>query len=245
MSSVADLDAKSFSAQDSVLNCPIVQEEVNQAINHLKTKSAGGADSLSLYHLKHSGPLFRTWLCHVFNTIVSLEEIPSSFKFGLITPIYKGKGKDPQICGSYRGITLSSVLAKTLEFVLLERIIPVLADENIPQLTQTGFQKGVSCADAIFSCLETISKDIREGDSVYSCFYDLASAFDTVEYPVLLHHLYKAGIVGKTWRLADQELVYTLTAPPVSESLIPPQEPFASVGVSSKDLSFPQSSSSL
>ena len=87
VSSVADLDAKSFSAQDSVLNCPIVQEEVNQAINHLKTKSAGGADSLSLYHLKHSGPLFRTWLCHVFNTIVSLEEIPSSFKFGLITPI--------------------------------------------------------------------------------------------------------------------------------------------------------------
>ena len=57
------------------------------------------------------------------------------------------------------------MLAKT-EFVLLERIIPVLADENIPQLTQTGFQKGVSCADAIFSCLETISKCIREGDSV-------------------------------------------------------------------------------
>ena len=201
MSSVADRVTKSFTAQDSVLNCPIVQEEVSQAINHLKTKSAGGADSLSPYHLKDSGPLLRTWLCHVFNTIVSLEEIPSSFKFGLITPIYKGKGKDPHIRGSYRGINLSSVLAKTLEFVLLERIIPVMADENIPQLTQTGFQKDVSCSDAIFSCLETISKYIREGDSVYSCFYDLASAFDTVEYPVLLHHLYKAGVVGKTWHL--------------------------------------------
>ena len=151
----------------SGLNCPIVQEEINQAINHLKTKSAGGADSLSPYHLKHSGLLLRTWLCHVFNTIVSLEKIPS-FKFGLLTPIYKGKGKDLQICGSYRGITLSSVLAKTLEFVLLERIIPVLADENILQLTQTGFQKGVSCADVIFSCLETILKYIREGDSVSS-----------------------------------------------------------------------------
>jgi len=38
-------------------------------------------------------------------------------------------------------------------------------------------------------------------ERVYSCFYDLASAFDTVEYAVLLHHLYKAGVVGKTWRL--------------------------------------------
>ena len=42
-----------ISAQDLALNCPIIQE-VNQAINHLKTKSAGGADS---YRLKHSGPL--------------------------------------------------------------------------------------------------------------------------------------------------------------------------------------------
>ena len=126
--------------------------------------------------------------------IVSLEKIPFSFKFGLITPVYKGKGKDPQIRGSYRGITLSSVLSKTLEFVLLKRIIPILADENIPQLNQTGFQKGMSCSDAIFSCLEITSKYIREGDTVYSCFYDLASAFDTVEYPVLLDHLFRAGV---------------------------------------------------
>ena len=36
---------------------------------------------------------------------------------------------------------------------------------------------------------------------MYSCFYDLASAFDTVEYPVLLSHLKNSGILGKTWRL--------------------------------------------
>ena len=41
--------------------------------------------------------------------------------------------------------------------------------------------------------LEIISKY-----SVYSCFYDLASAFDTVEYPVLLDSLAKSGIRGKS-----------------------------------------------
>ena len=41
----------------------------------------------------------------------------------------------------------------------------------------------------------------RKQDTIYSCFYDLASAFDTVEYPVLLDHLYSAGISGKAWRL--------------------------------------------
>ena len=80
-------------------------------------------------------------------------------------------------------------------------MLPILKDRNIPQLTQTAYQRGVSCADATFTCQETISKFIRDGDSVYSCFYDLASAFDTVEYPVLLYHLKNYGITGKTWRL--------------------------------------------
>lgn len=36
------------------------------------------------------------------------------------------------------------------------------------------------------------------------CFYDLASAFDSVEYPVLLSHLKNAGVTGKAWRLIKQ-----------------------------------------
>ena len=36
---------------------------------------------------------------------------------------------------------------------------------------------------------------------VYSCFYDLASAFDTVEFCVLLQSLCHTGIKGKCWRL--------------------------------------------
>ena len=39
------------------------------------------------------------------------------------------------------------------------------------------------------------------GDSVYSCFFDLARSFDTVEFCVLLVHLFDAGINGKCWRL--------------------------------------------
>ncbi len=44
VSSTADLEAKSFLVPDSVLDCPIVSEEICHAISHLKAKSAGGAD---------------------------------------------------------------------------------------------------------------------------------------------------------------------------------------------------------
>ena len=33
------------------------------------------------------------------------------------------------------------------------------------------------------------------------CLYDLQKAFDSVEYPVLLHRLYEYGVNGKCWRL--------------------------------------------
>ena len=112
----------------------------------------------------------------------------------------QGQGEGPPLLpGSYRGITLTSVIAKTFEHLL--DMLPVLSDNCTPHLNQTAYQHGVSSPDATFSCQETISKFIRDGDSVYSCFYDLASAFNTVEYPVLLSHLEKAGVSGEAWRL--------------------------------------------
>ena len=51
-------------------------------------------------HLKYGGPVLMRWLTQIFNAIVSLEEIPTSIKQGIIVPLYKGAGKDPLNCGS-------------------------------------------------------------------------------------------------------------------------------------------------
>lgn len=200
-SRISDIEAKSFTESDFILDSTIVCGRSGWSHSPLKRESAGGPDLVTPNHLKHCGPLVRKWLCQIFNHFLVFETILSQFKTDIIVPVYKGKGKDPLQMNSYRGISLTSVLANVFEFVLLDRILPTLSDVNLPQLNQTAYQKGVSCSEAIFACQETISKFIREGDSVYSCFYDLASAFDTVEYPVLLDHLHKAGIDAKLWRL--------------------------------------------
>ena len=195
--SIHELELQTHSDEELILDTPFSPEEVCAAIKLLKQDSSAGPDQLSPRHLLHAGPLFSTWLSKIYNAISNLEAIPSQFKNGILI----GKGKDPLSPTSYRGITLTSVIAKTLEILLLDRMLPILGDRCIPQLTQTAHQRGVSCTDATFTCQETISKFIREGDVVYSCFYDLAAAFDTVEYPVLLSHLKDSGISGKTWRL--------------------------------------------
>ena len=96
-------------------------EEIKAAIHHVKRDSSGGHDQLSPHHLAHSGPLHKNW---IFNTVFFLEDIPSSFRNSIILPVYKGKGKDPLLQSRYQGTTLTSILAKTLEFVLLDRLLP-------------------------------------------------------------------------------------------------------------------------
>ena len=66
------------------------------------------------------------WLRKIFNVIISLESVPSCLTEGIVVPVYKGKGKDPLSPSSYRGITLSPVIAKTLEVIILKRMSSIL-----------------------------------------------------------------------------------------------------------------------
>ena len=93
------------------------------------------------------------------------------------------------------------MLSKLLETLILGRLSPVLQELGIPHHNQTGYRKHVSCTDAISSTMETLSHYLSECETTYLCCYDLQKAFDSVEYGVLLCHLYYAGINAKLWRL--------------------------------------------
>lgn len=102
---------------------------------------------------------------------------------------------------SYREITLTSMVAKVLEFLLLQRLDLVFLEAGLPHINQSAYRRSVSCEDAVFATQEIIAMYIREGSQVYMCLYDLQKAFDSVEYPVLLEKLYNVGVNGKMWRL--------------------------------------------
>ena len=89
---------------------------------------------------------------------------------------------------NYRGITVSSVIAKVLESAILEGLLPTLWEAGILHLNQSSYFKGVSCADAVFTIPEVIARYmlLYEGSMVHMCLYDLSNVFDSVEYPVLL-----------------------------------------------------------
>ena len=176
-------------------------EEVSAAVAKLKNRKAARPDGLMAEHLKEGGESVVIWLMNILNAVVELEVVPGVLKRGVVVPVYKSGGKDPLKLDSYRGVTLTSMVGKVLEFLLLERMRMVFLEENLPHVNQTAYQKSVSCADAIFATQEVIARYVRGSSKVYMCLYDLQKDFDTVEYPVLLERLYKAGVNSKMWRI--------------------------------------------
>jgi hypothetical protein len=81
-----------------------------------------------------SGTVLTLWLTQIFSAFIQFEQVPPSLLTGIICPVYKGKGKYPLSCHSYRGITITSVLMKVFEYTLLNRMLPVLQEHDHPPL---------------------------------------------------------------------------------------------------------------
>ena len=153
-STIPDLENKSFVNSEDILDTLITFEEIEGALNSLKLGRSGGMDCLDPEHIFYGGETLKLWLKKLFNRIIALEEIPTCLNERLIIPVYKGNGKDPLLPDSYRGITLSSVITKLFEIVLLQRLTPFLEEVEFPDFSPTAYQKGISCSDAIFEMQE-------------------------------------------------------------------------------------------
>ena len=152
-----------FANRDEVLDDILTLEEVETAVFSLKNGKSGGIDGLTAEHLKYSGPTILVWLRRVFNSIIKLEAIPPSLNSGLVTPVFKGKGRDSLNPDSYRGITVNSIIAKCFEKAIFHRLWPILEEKGFPHPSQSAFVKDRSCADGIFSTTEVGVEDPSSG----------------------------------------------------------------------------------
>lgn len=107
---------------------------------------ACGEDGIYYEHIFYGGEFLYGILSKLFTAIVLFSHVPFEMKKGVIITLFKGGNKRKDDPDSYRAITLSSVILKLLERILLTRI---QLFENITQpihCLQGGFQKksGVS-----------------------------------------------------------------------------------------------------
>ena len=127
-------------------------EELQAAIDCLKNGKAAGLDDIRTEQIKHLGPTARKWLLSLFNSCVTLSQLPKIWRKARVIAILK-PGKDPHEAKSYRPISLLCHLFKLFERLILNRLGPITEEHLIQE--QAGFRPGKSCTGQVLNLTPT------------------------------------------------------------------------------------------
>ena len=110
---------------------------------------------------------------------------PSHLTTSIIIPILKGYGVDKTLSCNYRAISLSSVVGKIIDLLILNRYSDKLVTSN----NQFGFKPKCSTTICTMLVKETLNYYHTNGSDVYCVLLDATKAFDRVNFRKLLEKL--------------------------------------------------------
>lgn len=130
----------------------------------------------------------------LFNLIMKTGLCPEKWRENYVKSICKGGCfNDPN---NYRGIALSSCVAKLFSKVLFNRLDKQLENNKTLAEEQIGFCKGCSPSDHVLTLKTLIDKTFKSSKRFYACFVDLRKAYDTVNRIALFLKLSSLNISG-------------------------------------------------
>ncbi|PKU31981.1 rna-directed dna polymerase from mobile element jockey-like [Limosa lapponica baueri] len=119
-------------------------------------------------------------------------EVRDDWRVANVTPIYKkGRKEDP---GNYRPVSLTSVLGKIMERIILSELSRQVQGSQGIRASQHGFMKGRSCLTNLISFYDHVTRLLDAGKAVGVVYLDFGQAFDAVPHSVLLEKLANHGI---------------------------------------------------
>lgn len=163
-------------------------DEVSAAIKRLNANKHDGSREIwsdffiwAPYPLiNHLSSLFSAMLIHGYS--------PKSINLATVFPI----PKDGDRCCSdnYRGIALSSCMAKLMEIILMSKSKSSIATSDL----QFAYKKGHGTSMCTLLMKETINFYLNRGSEVYGCLIDASKAFDRLRHDKLLGTLLKRKV---------------------------------------------------
>ena len=169
----------------SQLNCLTVSEkQVFDKLSKLDISKSAGPDDIQPRILRELANTLPVPLAKIFNFSLRTSTLPTDWKMGNITAIFKkGQRKLPS---NYRPISLTSIVCKVLESLVRDAIIKHFKDNLLFSSNQFGFISGRSTTLQLLHVLETWSEILDRGGNIDCIYMDFMKAFDTVPHDQLL-----------------------------------------------------------
>lgn len=180
------------SLADGDLDLPLTLFELKRAVSCAK-QSTPGKDNISYSMLAKMDDSSLGVVLKLFNQIWETGKIPSAWKQSIVVPILK-PGKEASDPTNYRPIALTSLLGKTMERIITERLSYLFESKSLFTPFQSGFRKGRSTMDAVL-CLESeVRKAQTNKEIIVAVFFDIEKAYDMLWKEGLLIKLLKFGV---------------------------------------------------
>ena len=181
---------------ESVLSEVLISDdEVLKKLKAINPIKSAGPDKIPSRVLKELCEVLVEPLTILFKLSVQKGKLPDRWKTAHVTPIYKKGGKSK--AENYRPVSLTVIICRILEALILQCIIEHLMKHNFITQHQHGFLPQRSTVTQLLETLETWTKELDNGNSMNILYCDFKKAFDSVPHKRLINKIRSYGIDGK------------------------------------------------
>lgn len=165
-------------------NC-ITLDRIRWAVKSFKPYKSAGLDEILPVLLQKALHQIENHLLTIFTASLKFGYIPKLWQGVRVVFIPKAGKDDYTLPKSFRPISLTSFLLKTLER-LIERHIKDFISENCPiSDSQHAFQEGKSTETALHSLINDIEYTLSHKEYAVCTFLDIEGAFDNVSFDAI------------------------------------------------------------